>query len=134
MPQKDTLTNRTRQQVMERSRYWKPAPCNLEEAGRGLEKEVAAVSWSVCTLRVLSAVCLLPKPLHSIPNTHQNHKLHQVLVAGESFFHHKLLSTMLHYQKDLVYYLQCPPVRTRQKSRSPALPPLNNQLRFHRTL
>ena len=27
-----------------------PALCNLEETGRGLEKEVAAVSWSDCTL------------------------------------------------------------------------------------
>ena len=26
-----------------------PAPCNLEEAGRGLEEEVAAVLWSVCS-------------------------------------------------------------------------------------
>ena len=104
MPQADTLTSRKRWkegkiQVLE------PVFCNLEQVGgRGLEKEVAAVLWSVCTLCVLSTVCLLPKPLHSIPNTHQNHKLRQVLVAGESFFHHKLLSTMLHYQKDLFYY------------------------------
>ena len=102
VPQADTVSNRMRQQVMERReiQVLEPTLCNLKEAGRGFEKEVAAVLWSVCTPCVLSTVCLLPKPLHSIANTHQT------INCGKCWwlFPPQTAFNNVHYQKDLLYY------------------------------